>query len=203
MELKKIEVGSLGTNCYLTGDKDEIIIVDPGADADKIMEIIEKNEYTVKYIVLTHCHYDHTGAVRELKEKTNAVLMISEEENVNYSDSGVTLNSYFGDTTPPVKADVLLKEGDIIKSGKYEFKVIETPGHTSGGICLLCDGYLFSGDTLFYESIGRTDFPTGNMAQLLANVRAKIFTLPPETEVYPGHGIKTTVGYEMENNMFF
>lgn len=203
MFFKKLEVGSLGTNCYLAGDKDNLLVIDPGADAERILNEIEKNGGKARYIVLTHCHFDHTGAVKEIKEKTGAKIMISEKEKANYLNSGVTLSSHFGsDEIPPVP-DILLKEGDIIESGEYEFKVIETPGHTSGGICLLCGKILFSGDTLFRQSIGRTDFPTGNMQQLLSNVRAKLFTLPPETEVYPGHGIKTTIGYEMENNMFF
>ena len=195
-------VGELGTNCYLTGDKDNLIVIDPGGDAAKILNVINENSYKVKYIVLTHCHYDHIGAVSEVKEKTNAEILISENEKRNYMSTGVTLQNMFGDASMITPPDMLLKEGEIIKSGEYEFKVIETPGHTSGGICLLCGDKLFSGDTLFRESVGRTDFPTGDMGQLLANIRGKLFTLPPETVVYPGHGEATTIGYEIKNNMF-
>lgn len=203
MILKKTEVGTLGTNCYFAGDKNDIILIDPGAEAQKILRIAEENEYKIKKIVLTHCHYDHIGAVDKIKSETKATVYISENELENYMKSNVNLNSFFGDNLVPEKPDVLLKEGDIIKSGDYEFKVINTPGHTSGGICLLCENVLFSGDTLFKESIGRTDFPTGSLEQLIANVRAKLLTLPLETVVYPGHGEKTSIGYEKENNMFF
>jgi len=199
---KRLMVGELGTNCYLTGDKDNLIVIDPGGDAAKILNVINENSYKVKYIVLTHCHYDHIGAVSEVKEKTNAEILISENEKRNYMSTGVTLQNMFGDASMITPPDMLLKEGEIIKSGEYEFKVIETPGHTSGGICLLCGDKLFSGDTLFRESVGRTDFPTGDMGQLLANIRGKLFTLPPETVVYPGHGEATTIGYEIKNNMF-
>ena len=99
--------------------------------------------------------------------------------------------------------DELLFEGDKVKSGEFEFEVINTPGHTSGGICLLCGKHLFTGDTLFNMSIGRTDFPTGNMTELLSSVKTKLFTLPKETIVYAGHGDNSTIGYEIENNMFF
>ena len=203
MVFKKIEVGRLKTNCYLAGDKDNLLVIDPGANADKIIKEIEENGYTVKYIVLTHCHFDHFGVVGDIKEKTGAVVLISENEKENYLKDTINLSFHFRNSSAPCAPDILLKEGDKIKSGEFEFEVIETPGHTSGGICLLCGNILFSGDTLFYESVGRTDFPTGNMEQLLANIRAKIFVLPPETEVYPGHGEKTTVGHEMKNNMFF
>lgn len=199
---KRILVGELGTNCYLAGDKDNLLVIDPGDDAEKILRAIDENNYKVKYIVLTHCHYDHIGAVDAVKERTNAKVLISAEEKENYMSRNVNLRKWFGDDVELLKPDVLLKEGEIIKSGEYEFEVVETPGHTSGGICLLSGNILFSGDTLFYESVGRTDLPTGNMQQLLANIRAKLFKLPPETEVYPGHGEATTIGHEIKNNMF-
>ncbi|MBE7039548.1 MAG: MBL fold metallo-hydrolase [Ruminococcaceae bacterium] len=203
MFFKRLTVGPLGTNCYLAGDKDNLLVIDPGADAGEIIKEIEKSGCTARYIVLTHCHIDHYGAAKEIKEKTKSLVLISEKEKDNYLNDAITLSSYFGSSKGKPAPDMLLKEGEKIVSGEYEFKVIETPGHTSGGICLLCGNILFSGDTLFYESIGRTDFPTGDFDVLLKNVREKIFTLPPETEVYPGHGGKTTVGHEMENNTFF
>ena len=203
MIIKKVVVGNLATNCYFAGDKDNLLIIDPGDEAKRLLQIIDGEGYRVKYIVLTHCHYDHIGAVNEIKEKTGAKLLISEKEKGNYLSDAVNLRSYFGDTKQIELPDVLLKEGDIIESGEYKFKVIETPGHTSGGICLLCGDALFSGDTIFYGSVGRTDLPTGDMAQLLANIRGKLLTLPGKTIVYPGHGDETTIAYEKVNNMFF
>ena len=203
MIIKKVVVGRLSTNCYLTGDENNLLIIDPGDEAKRLLQFVEKEGFKVKYIVLTHCHYDHIGAVSEIKEKTGAKLLIGEKEKGNYLSDGVSLRSYFGDEKQAELPDVLLKEGDIIESGEYRFKVIETPGHTSGGICLLCDDALFSGDTIFCESVGRTDLPTGDMAQLLANIRGKLLTLPGKTVVYPGHGEQTTIAYEKENNMFF
>lgn len=203
MFLKQIIVGSLGTNCYLAGDKENLLLIDPGADTQRILKTINENECKVKYIVLTHCHYDHIGAVEELCKDLGVKVLISRKEKENYMSNAVTLRSYFGDSSKIKEPDILLEEGDIISSGNFQFKVIETPGHTSGGICILCDDILFSGDTLFRESIGRTDFPTGSMPSLLESVRNKLFTLPHETEVYPGHGEKTTIGYEIDNNMFF
>lgn len=202
MIIKRIVVGQLGTNCYLAGDKDNLLLIDPGDDAEKLCRVIEENKYKVKYIVLTHCHYDHIGAVNEVKKKTNAKVLLSEKEKENYMSESVTLKSYFGDDTELLEPDILLKEGESVKSGEYEFMVIETPGHTSGGMCLFGEGVLFSGDTLFKESVGRTDFPTGSMQELLASIREKLFSLPGKTVVYPGHGEETTIGYELNHNMF-
>lgn len=203
MILKKAEVGELAVNCYLCGDADELIIIDPGSESEKILKIINDNNFKVKYIVLTHCHYDHIGAVYDLKEKLGAEIIVCEKEKSNYLNTSVNLATHFcaGCTIAP--PDMCVKEGDIIKSGEFEFKVIETPGHTSGGMCLYSGDCLFSGDTLFKLSIGRCDFPTGDMKTLLSSVKNKLFVLPEDTKVYPGHGDSTTIGFEMKNNMFF
>lgn len=203
MIIKKFVVGEMQENCYFAGDENELIIIDPGAEAVKLLNIVKTNGYKVKYIVLTHCHYDHIGAVCDIKEKTGASLVICEKEEKNYLTDSINLSSYFGGECPVVKPDILLKEGDILKSGEYEFKVIETPGHTSGGMCLLCGEHLFSGDTLFKQSIGRCDLPTGNMKELLSSIKTKLFTLDKSTKVYPGHGDDSTIDFEIKNNMFF
>ncbi len=203
MIVEKLVVGNLEENCYLTGDKDELIVIDPGDEADRILKRIDEKGYKVKYIVLTHCHFDHIGAVYEIKEKTKAKLLVSEKEKSNYLNTSVNLSGYSGRSIKLANIDELLCEGDKIKSGELDFKVIETPGHTSGGICLICGEHLFAGDTLFRMSIGRTDFPTGNMTELLASIRTKLFTLPENTNVYAGHGDDSTIGFEIENNMFF
>lgn len=203
MILKKVIVGELEVNCYFVGDKDELIVIDPGSDSDKILGIIKANNFTVKYIVLTHCHYDHIGAVYDLKEKLGAEIVVCEKEKNNYLNTAVNLAGHFCAGAIIAPPDICVKEGDVIKSGEFEFKVIETPGHTSGGMCLYIDGHLFSGDTLFKLSIGRCDFPTGDMKTLLSSVKNKLFVLPEETKVYPGHSEQTTIGYEIKNNMFF
>ncbi|MBR2499999.1 MAG: MBL fold metallo-hydrolase [Clostridia bacterium] len=203
MIVEKLVVGNLQENCYLVGDKDELIVIDPGDEAERILKRIDEKGYKVKYIVLTHCHFDHIGAVCDIKEKTKAKLLISEREKDNYLNQGVNLSGFSGMPVSITDPDELLFEGDKVKSGEFEFEVINTPGHTSGGICLLCGKHLFTGDTLFNMSIGRTDFPTGNMTELLSSVKTKLFTLPKETIVYAGHGDNSTIGYEIENNMFF
>lgn len=200
MILERIEVGNMGENCYLVGDKDCLLVIDPGDEASRILQHINEHQYRVGYVVLTHCHYDHIGAVAEIVDKTGAKLLIGENESKNYKDRHVTLCGYFSKMPELKEPDRLLKAGETIESGIYRFSVMHTPGHTSGSICLLCDGSLFSGDTLFYRSIGRADLPTGDLRTLITSIRDNLFTLPDDTKVYPGHGESTTIGFEKEHN---
>jgi len=195
-----VTVGDMGENCYLAGDPSCLLMIDPGDEAEKILSYITQKNYTIGYIVLTHCHFDHTGAVAEVLKKTGAKLVLGAGEAENYKDKNVTLGGFFSSAPVYCVPDILLHENEEVVSGRYRFKVLETPGHTSGSICLVCEDVLFSGDTLFCGSIGRTDFPTGSLPALIASVRDKLFTLPDETRVYPGHGGASTIGFEKEHN---
>ena len=204
MEVIKQPVGIMGVNCYILGDKSEAIIVDPGSDADKIIKILDDNEIKAKYIALTHCHFDHILAVEKLIEKLGVKLIACQSEKENLSDASVNYTDRYSRKPVSLIADVYVKDGDIIKSGEFEFKVIETPGHTSGGMCLYCKGenLLISGDTLFYSSVGRCDLATGNEKTLVKSIKEKIFILPDDTVVLPGHGENTSIGFERVNNPF-
>jgi hydroxyacylglutathione hydrolase len=201
--IKPVIVGYIYTNCYIAADPEskEGVVIDPGADFDKIWKNIEKYGIIVKKIVATHGHYDHLGAVNELRKKTKAEFMLHKEDVVFAEHPETNGSALFGDGTVSAKADAFLKEGDVVKAGKLELKVIHTPGHSPGGISLYTDGELFSGDTLFLNSIGRTDFPNASY-ELIMESLAKLMKLPDVTKVYPGHGQYTTIGEERKNNPF-
>ncbi len=204
MILIKQPVGIMGVNCYIIGDKTEAIIVDPGSDAEKIISILNECEITAKYIVLTHCHFDHILAVEKIMEKSDVKLVACQNEKENLLDASVNYTDKYSRNPVRLTADVYVKDGDIIKSGELEFKVIETPGHTSGSMCLYCKGenLLVSGDTLFYSSVGRCDLATGNEETLVKSIKEKLFILPDDTVVLPGHGEDTSIGFERVNNPF-
>lgn len=200
MIIKKIVVGELEANCYLAGSGDELFVIDPGADTDKIYSEIYKNGYKVKNILLTHCHYDHMGAAKALKERTGAKIGILDVEAEGYLSPAVNLSSHFGVFVPQPLPDFTFSDGDVLKSGKYEFKVIHTPGHTRGSVCFLSGLSLFSGDTLFYRSYGRFDLPTGNFADIVLSVDKTLLSLDDDIDVYPGHGRETKIGFEKKYN---
>jgi glyoxylase-like metal-dependent hydrolase (beta-lactamase superfamily II) len=156
---------------------------------------------SIKIIVLTHSHIDHVGGLADVKKATGAVIAIHENE-APFLLKQPRLMEFMPPTPPSPPADRLLKDGDMIKVGKLKFKVLHTPGHTSGGICLLGDGIVFTGDTLFNYSIGRADFPGSDYDQEMQSIRSKLMTLPDETRVYPGHGPATTIGTERKGNPF-
>ncbi|MBI9014523.1 MAG: MBL fold metallo-hydrolase [Clostridiales bacterium] len=203
--IEKIVVGTFGVNCYLMmcDETKEAIIIDPGAQPEVIERVIKKHEAEVKYIVLTHGHGDHIGAVEVLKDSLNALIVASEDEddmlqNPNYNES-----SRICDVSISFQADKYIRDNDVIKFGKKTMKFITTPGHTKGGMCILVDNHLFTGDTLFHKSIGRTDLYGGSQQILLASIAFKLFNLDDKINVYPGHGPKSTIGYERKKNPFF
>jgi glyoxylase-like metal-dependent hydrolase (beta-lactamase superfamily II) len=203
MILRKMELGDFGSNCYLVGDEDtkEGMIIDPGDDGSSIMKQVKALGLSIKIIVLTHSHIDHVGGLADVKKATGAVIAIHENE-APFLLKQPRLMEFMPPTPPSPPADRLLKDGDVIKVGKLKFKVLHTPGHTSGGICLLGDGIVFTGDTLFNFSIGRADFPGSDYDQEMQSIRSKLMTLPDETRVYPGHGPATTIGTERKGNPF-
>ena len=203
MILRKMELGDFGANCYLVGDEDtkEGMIIDPGADGGSIMKQVKVLGLNIKIIVLTNSHIDHVGGLADVKKATGAVIAIHENE-APFLLKQPRLMEFMPPTPPSPPADRLLKDGDVITVGKLKFKVLHTPGHTSGGICLLGDGIVFTGDTLFNYSIGRADFPGSDYDQEMNSIRSKLMTLPDETKVYPGHGPATTIGAERKGNPF-
>ena len=197
-----IPVGGIETNCYLMGDDKEAILIDPGEDADKIIGAIKKRNAKVTNIVLTHGHADHIGAVPELKKYTRAPVLIHSEDAIMLTDAMANLSAVFDVPFVTTPADGLLKDGDLIVAGDIKLKVLFTPGHTPGGISLYEKdaGVVFTGDALFAGAIGRTDFPRASHEQLIEAIQEKLLKLPDETVVYPGHGPKSTIGNEKEEN---
>lgn len=205
MRVKNLVVSNMETNAYVVSDEEtlEAIIIDPGAEAEKIIEFIEAENLKVNAIVLTHAHFDHIGAVKALKEKYNVKVMLCRGEEVIIENGRYNLSYGFGDIIE-LKADHIFEDGEIYKFGNLQFKVFITPGHTPGGGCYYFEneGVLFSGDTLFQMSVGRSDFILGDGKALIKSIKEKLMTLPDEVIVFTGHGERTTVGFERKNNFF-
>lgn len=204
MIIERLEVGPFASNCYLVGAESnkEGIIIDPGAEANRILKKVEDLGLEIKFIVLTHAHIDHIGALKEIKEAIDAEVAIHADDT-GLLQTKHPLHSMFGFNFPtPPPPDRLLKGGDSLDIGDLRFLVLHTPGHTPGGICLLGEGAVFSGDTLFNLGIGRSDMPGGNGSQLMNSIHTKLMVLPDSTIVYPGHGPPTTIGNERQMNPF-
>jgi glyoxylase-like metal-dependent hydrolase (beta-lactamase superfamily II) len=204
MKLNQLTVGQLGVNCYIVSCEDtkEALVIDPGDNAEKILEKIEQENLQVKYIVNTHGHADHIGANNILKNKTNAAIAIHIEDAPMIGDPKLNLSVYIGTSIISDSADIILNDGDTITIGNVNLSVLHTPGHTKGGICLVTEGALFSGDTLFAESIGRCDFPDGSMNDLIHSIQSQLMSLSDDVKVYPGHGSVTTIGWERIHNPY-
>ena len=201
MEIKRIVTGAIEENCYLVWDEaNQAVVIDPGDEASKIIDEITKLQLDVKKIILTHGHYDHVGAVNEVKKTTGAQVICHQEEKSIVEDETLSLGLYLGKEVSLPKVDACVSEGDEISVGNLNFSVIHTPGHTKGGMCLLAGDSLFSGDTIFYGTLGRWDFPTGDLSELTSSITRKIFNLPEDTVIYYGHGPETTVGAEKRQN---
>lgn len=198
-----ITVGALSTNCYFVCNEDtmETVIIDPGADAEKIAARVSDRKYRPAAVFLTHGHFDHMLAARELCDRYGIKLYMYEGEKELAADPDTNLSTSF---MMPflVEADGTFADNDTVKMAGMEFKVLHTPGHTSGSCCFYLEKehILISGDTLFCQSVGRSDFPTGSTSRLLRSIGERLFVLPDETVVYPGHGETTTIGYEKVHN---
>lgn len=204
MNIMVKQVGHLGVNCYIVSCKatGEAVVIDPGDSAAEIAESLSAQALRVKYIVNTHGHSDHIGANSEIKRVTGAPLLIHQADAAMLEDAKLNLSQYIGRPILSVGADRLLKDGDTIAVGHLVFSVLHTPGHTKGGICLLVNDTLFSGDTLFAESVGRCDFPGGSMPELAQSIQTKLMALPDHVTVLPGHGPGTTIGWERAHNPY-
>lgn len=199
--MENLVTGPLQVNTYLVADKatGNCIVIDPGGDAKGIMDRIEEKGWSAQKIVLTHGHGDHIGALKDLIEKLNIPIAIHHQDASMIADGQRNFTARMG-APIEVVADERLEDGDEIKLGESIIKVIHTPGHTQGGICLLAGDMLFAGDTLFMQSIGRTDLEGGNLFQLLESIKQKLMVLDEEVIVFPGHGPDTTIKMEKMSN---
>lgn len=205
LKIGKITLGSCQTNCYFVYKETckKVLFFDPADRGDLLYEKLTDAGFTVEAILLTHGHFDHIWGVEKLKELSGAKVYAFEEEEDFCMDTSMNLSASAGRACI-VKPDVLLSDGQEVSIGEYTFRAIATPGHTKGSGCFYFeeDKMLISGDTLFQESVGRTDFPTGSMSTLVRSIKDKLMVLPEEVKVYPGHGESTTIGHEKAYNPF-
>lgn len=195
MLIKTLNVGHLDTNCYVVTDEDTMLcaVIDPGAESNTILDYLEEHRLKCAAILLTHAHFDHVGALDTVAEETGAQVYLCEREQ--------QLPARMTGGWRPAESARFYAEGDTVVVGGLTFTVIETPGHTPGGVCLLCGDALFTGDTLFQGSCGRADFDGADLMQEFASLR-KLAELPGDYEVYPGHDLQTTLSRERENNPY-
>lgn len=202
MIVERVEVGELGVNCYIVACEStrQAMVIDPGAEAERVAQLIETRGYSLRLIVNTHGHFDHIGGNAHLKARFSPTLAIHRLDACMLADPEANLSWFLPERLSVVSpmADRMLSDGDRVAAGTASLEVIHTPGHTSGSICLLGEGVLFSGDTLFKDGVGRTDLPGGDGSQLSDSLAAKIFVLPDSTRVCPGHGPETSVGQERQ-----
>ncbi|NQU14613.1 MAG: MBL fold metallo-hydrolase [Desulfobacteraceae bacterium] len=215
MILKMLETGPLMVNCYIVADETtkEAAVFDPGGNVDQILKALSDDNLRVKYIMNTHTHWDHVGGNQELENATDAPILTHRDEAPGLKSVRENA-SMFGSGAANSRASRFIQEGDVIEMGSIRFEVLDLRGHSPAGLGFVCEGELelegtkqkrkvvICGDALFAGSIGRTDFPGGNMELLLENIRKKIFTLPDDTSVLSGHGPVTTVGREKQFNPF-
>lgn len=202
--IKRLVVSRLSANCYIVGSETtrEGMVIDPGGNAGGISDLIISSGLDIKTVVLTHGHSDHIAALHDIQQQTGAVVAIHRED-ADFLEGRGDYSMMFGISyktpSPPGR---LLDEGDIITVGDFHFKVLHTPGHTPGCICLLERDKVFTGDTLFYKGIGTTMMPGSSRRQLIDSIHRRLLTLPDETVIYPGHGRQTTIGAERRHNPY-
>ena len=198
MTIRTLPVGMLGTNCYLIYDENKKgLIIDPGAEGERLLTTIRREGVEVELVLLTHVHYDHIGAVEDIQEATGAGLAVPRLEEPSFRTPARSLLG----TVSDLQADRLLDEGYVVCVGELSFRVMSTPGHTAGSYCYVGDGVIFSGDTLFARDVGRTDLPGGSEAALERSLAA-LAALPGDYRVFPGHGPDTTLERERRFNPY-
>ncbi len=201
MEIKVLPLGDIGSNSYMIDTEKSAVVIDVGYESDVLTDFLLKNQDKERLILLTHCHFDHVGGAEKLRKLTNTKIGIGEFEASSLLDGNINLSNLFQEPLNPFEADFKYLNNQIITVGDLNFKVIHTPGHTVGGVCYILDNILFSGDTLFDRSIGRTDFPGGSF-EVLENSVKMLYELDDDTVVLPGHGDSTTIFNERKHNPF-
>ncbi len=198
--LSTLKLGFMQTNCYIVGSCGKCVVIDPAYDADKILHSAEESGYTIEKIFLTHAHFDHIMALAELQERTGAEVYIHENEIALLNNAAWNLSSQFAKNLRQYTGKAAsVRDCDMIPVGNEYFKVMHTPGHTPGSVCYICEDKLFSGDTLFYESYGRYDFPGGSFSEL-KNSLQRLANLDGDYAVFPGHGPETSLSHERKFN---
>ncbi|HPJ95890.1 MAG TPA: MBL fold metallo-hydrolase [Syntrophales bacterium] len=207
MFIKQVEVSPMVVFAYVVGDpaSGKALVIDPAADADYLIGLAQDNGMHIDYIVNTHGHVDHISGNKEMKDKTGASIIIHELDAPMLGKTPPVMLRMFGATDSP-PADMTVKDGDFITVGNVSLRVIHTPGHTPGGMVLYADGCVFTGDTLFVEAVGRTDLPGGSWPVMHRSIKERIFSLPEDTKVLPGHNYgrmpASTVGHEKKYNPY-
>ncbi len=209
MILEQLLVGAIETNCYIVGCEQTLegLIIDPGADAEKILKIVKEKNLNIKYIINTHAHIDHIGANKYLKETLNSKICMHEEDIKFLKDPNLNLSAFVpqdlqGDCLPFPHPDIALNKDSQLKIGNLKALILHTAGHTPGSISIVIDKCVFTGDALFSGSIGRTDFPLADETTLINGIKNKLFKLPEKFRVYPGHGASSTIGKEKRENPY-
>lgn len=204
MLLESLPTGPLQVNCYILGCEAtrKAVVVDPGGNVEQILALLKQLNLELQMVINTHGHFDHVGGNRRLLEATGVELLLHESDKALLGMATHHAEAYGLTTEVSPEPQRLLQGGETITVGELEIKILHTPGHTPGGICLYVEDHLVVGDTLFAGSIGRTDLPGGNHQQLLASIRDQLLPLPANTEVHPGHGPSTTIGQEGAYNPF-
>ncbi|MGB8657906.1 MAG: MBL fold metallo-hydrolase [Candidatus Zixiibacteriota bacterium] len=204
MIIKALTVGPLETNCYILGDERsrEAVVIDPGGDFENIEKQVRDLKLKVKYIVLTHGHFDHIGALAQLRKATGAEVLVHAADAKMLCSVGQAQPFFLESGAQPCPADRTVKEGDKLELGAGVIEVLHTPGHTPGGISLVVDKVIFTGDTLFCGSVGRADLPGSSYKTLMDSIRTKLMAKGDDYVIYPGHGPASTIGEERRENPF-
>ena len=205
MKFEKLQNYRTGENTYVVYNENTLngFIIDPAYGTDKIIDFIKEKDINLKYIFITHCHYDHIENMEELREKLSLKLVCGDKADINITDSDINLSfAGLGYEISAKKSDVILKDGENINIDGMTVKCIYTPGHTNCSVCYLTDNHMFCGDTLFLRNCGRFDLPTGNEEALIKSVKEKIYMLDENIILHPGHGEDTSIGYEKKFNFY-
>lgn len=204
MLFHRMILGTMTTNCYIAANETtkSAILFDAPADAEKILNYLNKKDLKLKYVFLTHAHFDHILALSEIIHATGAKLALHKDEVKYLNDASLNLAGIGNVVLPPFKEDVVFEDGDEFNFEGTEIKVIHTPGHTEGSVCYFFDNILISGDTLFKQNIGRSDFPLGNFEHEIISIKEKLMMLDDDVLVYPGHGFSTSIGKERKENPY-
>src|SRR4030042_442571 len=203
MIIENLVVGPIENNCFIIGDENtkEVLVIDPGDEPDRILDLIKENNFKLKYIICTHAHFDHVGAIPDLKNEIDAKIVLHRDDLEIYRSSTDQAALWGYEIDPLPEPDMFVSEGDKIEVGGLSFEILHTPGHSPGGICLYGEGILVTGDTLFAGSIGRTDLHGGDIEKLKKSFK-RLMSLPDEIKVLPGHGPLSTIGQERVGNFF-